>query len=193
MKKLVESRLPTEKGRFRIMAFGSEGDRFPHVVLNTEWASNDVPIVRIHSECMTGDLFHSSRCDCGQQLDGALTAIAKEGGVLIYLRQEGRGIGLVEKLRAYNLQDEGLDTMQANEALGHPVDARDYAAAIAILLDMGLPSVRLLTNNPEKVQALETGGIHVTERVPLNFEAGPENTSYLRVKKALMGHWIDTE
>ena len=174
------------------MAFGSEGDRFPHVVLNAEWAANEVPIVRIHSECMTGDLFHSSRCDCGQQLDGALEAISKEGGVLIYLRQEGRGIGLVEKLRAYNLQDEGLDTMQANEALGHPVDARDYDAAIAILLDMGLSSVRLLTNNPEKVQALEMGGIHITERIPLNFEAGPENKSYLRVKQALMGHWIDT-
>ena len=190
MKRLVESRLPTAVGSFTILAFGEEGDLFPHVVLKSTLESDAAPVVRIHSECMTGDLFGSARCDCGQQLNRALDSIAKEGGALLYLRQEGRGIGLVEKLKAYNLQDKGRDTIQSNEELGHPADARGYEDAVAILKDLGWDAVQLMTNNPLKMEALNAGGIEVVKRLPVIIPAGKENADYLHVKQSLMGHLL---
>ncbi|MBV42386.1 MAG: GTP cyclohydrolase II [Crocinitomicaceae bacterium] len=171
-------------------AYGDEKDLFPHVVLHAPVARGVVPLARIHSECMTGDMFHSTRCECGEQLDRSLEEIGKKGGVLIYLRQEGRGIGLVEKLKAYNLQDEGLNTIEANEALGHQSDSRSYEVAARILKDLKIPVIRLMTNNPLKVKALEAFGIEVKERVPLVIEARPENAGYLEVKRAAMGHYL---
>jgi 3,4-dihydroxy 2-butanone 4-phosphate synthase/GTP cyclohydrolase II len=171
-------------------AYGDEKDLFPHVVLHSPAARGAVPLARIHSECMTGDMFHSTRCECGEQLDRSLEEIGKKGGVLIYLRQEGRGIGLVEKLKAYNLQDEGLNTIEANEALGHQSDSRSYEVAASILKDLKIPVIRLMTNNPLKVKALEAFGIEVKERVPLVIEARPENAGYLEVKRAVMGHYL---
>lgn len=192
MKKLVEARLPLDAGGYQVAAFGTEGDLHPHLALISDTKSKErAPLVRIHSECMTGDVFGSTRCDCGAQLDQALVRIGKEGGCLIYLRQEGRGIGLVEKLKAYNLQDDGLDTIQANEALGHPADARTFEAAAAILKALNLAEVRLLTNNPEKVNELEANDITVVKREPLVIAPLAENAAYLEVKKTLMGHWLD--
>lgn len=190
MKRLVESRLPTSVGSFTILAFGEEGDLFPHVVLMSTLESDAVPVVRIHSECMTGDLFGSARCDCGQQLNQALHSISQEGGALLYLRQEGRGIGLVEKLKAYNLQDKGWDTIESNEELGHPADAREYDDAVAILQDLGWDSVQLMTNNPLKIEALNAGGIEVVKRLPVVIPPCKENADYLQVKQSLMGHLL---
>jgi 3,4-dihydroxy 2-butanone 4-phosphate synthase/GTP cyclohydrolase II len=145
----------------------------------------------VHSECLTGEAFGSLKCECGPQLDAALETIQRDGGVVVYLRgHEGRGIGLINKLRAYRLQEDGLDTLDANLALGLPIDARDYGAATAILQDLGIQSVRLLTNNPEKVRQLEERGIEVTERVPLVVGVGAFNESYLETKRDRMGHSI---
>lgn len=191
MKKLVEARLPVPNAQFTMIAFGEEGDAHPHIALvasSTDGAT--APLVRVHSECMTGDVFGSSRCDCGQQLDFSLAKIAEEGGCLVYLRQEGRGIGLVEKLKAYNLQDEGMDTIEANEALGHEADSRSFDAAAAILKELRLTTVRLLTNNPQKVKELEENGIRVERREPVVIAPVKENEAYLAVKKAAMGHWL---
>ena len=192
VKKLVEARLPVPRAQFTLIAFGEEGDRYPHLALVAPVTANGKePLVRVHSECMTGDVFGSTRCDCGEQLDSALEQIGKEGGCMVYLRQEGRGIGLVEKLKAYNLQDEGMDTIEANEALGHSADARSFRAAAVILKELGFPSVRLLTNNPQKVSELESNGIEVVSREPLIIAPVEENAAYLAVKKAAMGHWLD--
>lgn len=172
-------------------AFGEEGSQQPHVVLHRgldALAGRRVP-VRIHSECMTGDVFASRRCDCGAQLVAALGHFREEGGVLIYLRQEGRGIGLVEKLRAYNLQDEGLDTFEANVARGHAPDARDYAVAVNILGALDVHSVGLLTNNPDKVKALKEAGLDV-ERVPVAVHSHEDNEAYLKAKTDIAGHWL---
>jgi GTP cyclohydrolase II len=153
-----------------------------------------IPLIRLHSECLTGDVLGSLRCDCGQQLDAALELIAQApAGVLLYLPQEGRGIGLANKIRAYALQDEGLDTVDANLALGLPVDRRDYAAAANILHSLGLSQVRLLTNNPLKEAALERHGIHVAERVPLTIPPNSVNQHYLRTKADRMGHLLAFE
>lgn len=189
MKKLAESRLPTEYGSFRMIAFDSGIGEFPHLVMYAEHTPKDQPVnVRVHSECMTGDVFGSLRCDCGEQLHSAMHTFGKEGGCLIYLRQEGRGIGLVNKLKAYNLQDEGLDTVSANVALGFHADERDYAPAIEILNTLGIKKLRLFTNNPEKVEAFEGTGITVTERVPIEVAPQKESESYLRTKQEQMGH-----
>jgi 3,4-dihydroxy 2-butanone 4-phosphate synthase/GTP cyclohydrolase II len=148
----------------------------------------------VHSECLTGEAFGSLKCECGPQLDAALEAIQEGGGVVIYLRgHEGRGIGLINKLRAYRLQEDGLDTLDANLALGLPIDARDYSAATAILTDLGISRVRLLTNNPEKVRQLEAHGITVSERLPLVVGVGTGNTGYLDTKRQRMGHTIDDQ
>jgi len=150
------------------------------------------PLVRLHSECLTGDVLGSLRCDCGQQLDFALRLMASEGsGLLLYLRQEGRGIGLVNKIRAYALQDEGLDTIDANLALGLPVDGREYASAAQVIKHLGLTTVRLLTNNLAKCRALEAGGIRVAERVPIAVPANPVNLGYLQTKAERLGHVLD--
>ena len=174
-----------------MIAFGEEGDLHPHIALVASLADGAaVPLVRVHSECMTGDVFGSTRCDCGQQLDLSLDHIGAEGGCLIYLRQEGRGIGLVEKMKAYNLQDEGMDTIEANEALGHQADARSFDVAAEILRTLSMLEVRLLTNNPKKVKELEENGIRVVKREPVVIKPVKENEAYLAVKKAAMGHWL---
>ena len=191
MKLLAETRLPTAFGTFDLLAFESEFDDFPHVVLRSLVASNEDSVnVRVHSECMTGDVFGSRRCDCGEQLHTALDVFGQAGGLLIYLRQEGRGIGLVNKIKAYNLQDEGLDTIKANHALGFHADERDYEPAIAILKTLGISKIRLYTNNPEKVDAFKETGIEVLERVSIEIEPNTENASYLRTKRQDMGHFL---
>jgi 3,4-dihydroxy 2-butanone 4-phosphate synthase/GTP cyclohydrolase II len=163
-----------------------------HVAIVSGTPAADGTLVRVHSECLTGEAFGSLKCECGPQLDAALATIQREGGVVVYLRgHEGRGIGLINKLRAYKLQEDGLDTLDANLALGLPIDARDYGAATAILQDLGIESVRLLTNNPEKVRQLEEHGIDVAERVPLVVGVGVFNEGYLETKRDRMGHVID--
>ena len=195
LEQVAEAEFPTRWGRFRIFGFaGHYPDRVEEAVvlkigdLNTEPA----PLVRIHSECLTGDVFDSLRCDCRAQLELALTRIAEEGrGLLIYEHQEGRGIGLLNKLRAYELQDAGADTVEANQRLGFEVDLRSYELPGAILRHFGLSKVRLLSNNPEKVEAVERAGVQVVERVPCLVEAIDSTEAYLRTKKDKMGHLID--
>lgn len=187
-----ESELPTEFGHFRIAAYTSADPAARELVVlerRTERASADrTPLVRLHSECLTGEVFGSHRCDCGPQLETALQRIAAEGGALVYLRQEGRGIGLAEKIRAYALQDQGMDTVEANLALGHPADGRRFGAAAAVLRDRGYHEVRLLTNNPEKEAALANAGIHVADREDLSVGVTEVNRSYLQTKVAKLGH-----
>ena len=190
--RVVETVLPTGAGRFRCLGYveRSRGTEHLALVLGEDPFDGPPPLVRVHSECLTGEAFGSRRCDCGPQLESAQQLIAAEGrGVIIYLRgHEGRGIGLINKLRAYSLQDDGLDTLDANLALGFEGDARDYRAAAAILADLGVESVRLLTNNPQKVSGLVAGGIDVVERVGLEPGAVPDNLRYLRTKADRMGH-----
>lgn len=187
---LTEAALPTRFGDFRIAAFQVDGDPAEAIALiHGDVGGGAVPLVRLHSECLTGEALGSLRCDCGDQLDTALARIAEAGcGVLVYLRQEGRGIGLVNKLRAYALQDGGLDTVDANLALGLPVDAREYGSAAAVLRTLGVRRVRLLTNNPAKRRALEEAGIDVVERVAVEVVPNPTNARYLLTKAARMGH-----
>lgn len=187
---LAEAELPTAYGVFQLAVFAIEGATFDLIALRRGEIAGDLPtLVRLHSECLTGDTLGSLRCDCGEQLALALTMIGQAaGGVLLYLRQEGRGIGLVNKIRAYALQDGGLDTVDANLALGFPADNRDYASAASVLRYLGIRSVRLLTNNPAKQRALEQHGLRVAERVPLMIPARPENLGYLQAKTARMGH-----
>jgi len=196
VERLVEVELPTAAGHFRLIAFRERGagpGQEPHLALVAGDLDGPEPVLcRVHSECLTGDVFGSARCDCGEQLDRALRAIAEEGrGVLLYLRQEGRGIGLLDKLRAYRLQEQGLDTVEANHQLGLPADARDYRVAADMLADLGVRSVTLLTNNPRKIDGLERNGIAVRERIPLRVVPGPANRNYLRTKHLRMGHLLD--
>lgn len=187
----AETNLPTALGNFKILAYAtSPQEPQPDIVLVSEKKSADksAALVRIHSECMTGDVFHSLRCDCGEQLDYALKKINEEGGVLIYLRQEGRGIGLIDKLKAYKLQDSGLDTIEANKILGFADDERHYQHAAKILFDLKIKKVRLLTNNPLKITELEKLGIDIVSREPIVIAPGNENERYLNTKKLLMGH-----
>jgi GTP cyclohydrolase II len=188
----AEATLATRFGAFKIAVFNVEGAPGEVAALTRGPLHGDtIPLVRLHSECLTGDVLGSLRCDCGQQLGAALELIASApAGVLLYLPQEGRGIGLANKIRAYALQDQGLDTVDANLALGLPVDRRDYAAAAHILLSLGLQQVRLLTNNPAKSAALEKHGVQVVERVPLAVPPNPINLDYLRTKADRMGHLL---
>ena len=191
MELLAQTRLPSKWGEYVISAYGEKGDRFPHVALHRglEALSGEFVPVRIHSECMTGDVFGSRRCDCGDQLSTALGHFREIGGILIYLRQEGRGIGFVEKLEAYNLQDAGMDTYEANVARGHQEDARSYEVAAEILKKMEVDRVRLLTNNPEKVNSLQAFGFEV-EREPVVIEPNDDNKAYLKSKADVKGHWF---
>ena len=190
----TEARLPTTRGEFRAVGYTSLVDGTEHVALvhGDVTGQQDVP-VRVHSECLTGDVFGSLRCDCGEQLHAAMDAVQDEGhGVVIYLRnQEGRGIGLVPKLRAYVLQDEGLDTVEANTALGLPADAREYSAAASIIKELGIESVHLISNNPAKKQSLENFGVSVTGRIPVQPPATKDNARYLQTKRDKMGHQLD--
>lgn len=192
VEELVRARLPIRHGQFTVHCYRSALDHRDHVALvkGDVGGAADV-LVRVHSECLTGDVFGSTRCDCGEQLELALDRIGRsECGVLIYLRQEGRGIGLIQKLRAYNLQDEGLDTVEANLRLGHGADERDYVVAALMLQDLGVRSVRLLTNNPRKIADLERDGVVVSERVPIEIPHHLENLRYLKTKADKMAHLL---
>jgi len=183
----ANARLPTRYGEFRIIAFDNELDFKEHAAIVKE-PYGEVPLVRIHSKCLTGDTLASLKCDCGSQLANSLRMIAQEGGILLYMDQEGRGIGLKEKIKAYELQDRGLDTVEANEALGHKADERTYEAAFQMLRALGVSKVRLITNNPAKAKALEEFGIEVVEIVPAPPEVTEYNRTYLKVKAEKLGH-----
>lgn len=186
--KISSSRLPTQFGDFDATVYRDAQGK-EHMALTMGDLTDGAPLVRLHSECLTGDVLGSIRCDCGEQLQSALARIAEDGrGALLYLRQEGRGIGLGNKIKAYALQDEGLDTVEANHQLGFPADARDYGVAVAMLNDLNISSLRLLTNNPEKRDFLRTHGIHVVERIAHQVQPHPENLDYLQTKVSKMGH-----
>ncbi|WP_446007802.1 bifunctional 3,4-dihydroxy-2-butanone-4-phosphate synthase/GTP cyclohydrolase II [Candidatus Electrothrix sp.] len=190
----VESRLPTlHAGEFKVIAYTNDVDSFEHVALVKGEINPDEPVmVRVHSECLTGDVFGSARCDCGAQLQAAMSMVEQEGsGVILYMRQEGRGIGLVNKLRAYNLQDQGLDTVEANEHLGFKPDLRDYGIGAQMLRDLGVRKMRLLTNNPKKIIGLEGYGLEAVERLPIEVLCECENMNYLRCKRDKMGHILE--
>jgi len=192
VRRVAEAQLPTKFGDFVAIAYRSAIDADEHVALvRGDLAAGGPVLVRVHSECLTGDVFHSLRCDCGEQMELALQMIADDGrGVLLYMRQEGRGIGLHNKIKAYSLQDKGLDTVEANEKLGFPPDLRDYGIGAQILVDLGIQELRLLTNNPRKVVGLEGYGLKVVERLPIVVEPHPKNVRYLETKQKKMGHLI---
>jgi 3,4-dihydroxy 2-butanone 4-phosphate synthase/GTP cyclohydrolase II len=192
VERVVATNLPTAYGEFSAVGYRSLIDEKHHVAMvKGDVAGKPDVLVRVHSECLTGDVFHSLRCDCGEQLAAALAQIEREGeGVLLYLSQEGRGIGLLNKLRAYRLQEDGLDTVQANIELGLPADLRDYGIGAQILGDLGLTSIRILTNNPKKIVGLEGYGLSVSEQVPIEAVPNPHNEAYLRTKRELLGHTL---
>ena len=194
VKRAAVASLPTDHGAFHIHAYESQLDGQTHVALvRGEIGDGKDVLVRVHSKCLTGDVFHSARCDCGAQLDAAMAAVAKEGrGVLLYLNQEGRGIGLANKIRAYELQDQGLDTVEANERLGFKADQRDYGIGAQILSDLGIKTMRLLTNNPRKFVGLQGYGLAVSEAVPLEIPANDSTRKYLKAKKDKLGHKLSS-
>jgi 3,4-dihydroxy 2-butanone 4-phosphate synthase / GTP cyclohydrolase II len=192
VERVVETGLPTAFGEFTAVGYRSLVDNKHHVAMvKGDVSGKPDVLVRVHSECLTGDVFHSLRCDCGQQLESALAMIEREGeGVLLYLAQEGRGIGLLNKLRAYKLQEDGLDTVDANLKLGLPADLRDYGIGAQILADLGLTSIRILTNNPKKIIGMEGYGLSVTDQLPIQSVPNPHNESYLRAKRERLGHTL---
>ncbi|MGE5355979.1 MAG: GTP cyclohydrolase II [Deltaproteobacteria bacterium] len=192
MHRIAEAWIPTELGRFKMITYSHDtDDRMPNIAMIHENTDIEKPVyVRIHSECLTGDLFDSLRCDCGPQLARAKEIIAEKEGIIIYLRQEGRGIGLINKLEAYNLQDKGLDTVDANLILGFHSDERDYTDAINILKDLNIKNIILLTNNPDKIDAFDGSGINIIKRESLIIDSNIQNEKYLAAKKERMGHLI---
>jgi 3,4-dihydroxy 2-butanone 4-phosphate synthase/GTP cyclohydrolase II len=194
IKRSVETELPTAFGPFRAIAYTSSVDDRPYLALVKGDIDTTPTLVRVHSSCLTGDVFHSLRCDCGEQLDRAMQLIQEEGkGVLLYVQQEGRGIGLVNKLRAYALQDDGADTVEANEMLGFAADLRDYGIGAQVLADLGLHKLRLLTNNPRKIIGLEGYGLEIVEAVPIRTAPNPYNARYLSTKRDKLGHLLPEE
>lgn len=191
--KQAEANVPTEYGTFKMMAFAeSKEDWMPQIVLVAEGTDWSQPVnVRFHSECITGEVFHSKKCECGQQLDASMRYIQKNGGIIIYLRQEGRNIGIINKLKAYALQEKGLDTVQANLELGLPADDRDFSSAIEILKQLNITEINLLTNNPDKMKFVEDSDIKLLKRIPLQMEANENSEGYLRTKKDYFGHLLE--
>ena len=190
----METSLPTRFGEFRVRAYENEVENLTHMALvfGEPEGKEDI-LVRVHSACLTGDAFHSLRCDCGDQLESSMAAIAEEGeGVLVYMQQEGRGIGLLNKMKAYHLQDEGFDTVEANEQLGFPADLREYGLGAQILRDLGLSRIRLLTNNLDKVEGLQSFGLKVSERLPLEVEPNGVNDRYLETKREKLNHVFES-
>lgn len=193
IKKQAEAPIPTQYGEFNSIAYSIDHEeKMPHMVfINPTTAFDKTVNVRIHSECMTGDVFGSFRCECGEQLQGAMEYIANKGGILIYLRQEGRGIGIINKLHAYTKQDEGFDTAEANKVLGFGYDDRTYEDAVTILKDLNVQAINLITNNPDKIKAIEESGIYVNQRIALHIEPKAQNMGYLKTKKEKFGHQLD--
>lgn len=193
IERAAETVIPTEYGEWKTIAYKSSIDPDEHIALVMGDVADSGPVlVRVHSQCLTSDVFGSRRCDCGEQLDKAMSMIAKEGkGVIVYMRQEGRGIGLHNKLRAYALQDEGMDTVEANHALGFAADRRDYGIGMQILIDLGVKDIRILTNNPSKRAGLEGYGLNLVERVPIEIEPNPHNVRYLETKRTKLGHHLE--
>ncbi len=189
----AEANVPTQFGVFRMIAFAEDpSDWTPHLALIAEGTDLNKPVnVRFHSECITGETFHSHKCECGLQLDAAMDYAQRNGGIIIYLRQEGRSIGIINKLKAYALQEEGLDTVEANLRLGLDADSRSFAPAIEILNILGVKEVKLITNNPQKIKAVEDSNIRLVERVALKIEAYTESQSYLQTKRDYFGHLLD--
>lgn len=193
VEKVAEARLPTEFGEFRIAGYKSLiSDEEFVCVYKGEFDENTAVPVRVHSQCLTGDVFHSTKCDCGQQLQFAMKTIEKTGsGAIVYQQQEGRGIGIINKIRAYALQDEGADTIEANELLGLEVDSREYEQCVEIIKDLGIRKVKAMSNNPEKLKAMREGGLEIIERVPIEFKPSKDTQKYLSVKKFRMGHLLN--
>ena len=195
LKLQAESNVPTQFGEFRMMAF-SEDDKnwMPHMALIAKDTDLEKPTnVRIHSECITGEVFHSKKCECGEQLDSAMKYMQENGGIILYLRQEGRNIGIINKLKAYALQEKGLDTVQANLQLGLPADNRDFSVAIDMLEQIGVKSVNLMTNNPEKIKFIKDSNIAYNSRIPLQIKSNDASASYLKTKRDYFGHLLDDE
>ncbi|MGZ5273622.1 MAG: GTP cyclohydrolase II [Kaistella sp.] len=191
----AEAQVPTDYGNFRMIAFSEdETDWMPHMAIIAENTDLGKPVnVRFHSECITGEVFHSKKCECGQQLDAAMKFIHENGGIIIYLRQEGRNIGIINKLKAYALQEKGFDTVEANLQLGLPADDRNFSEAIEILNILEVKNINLLTNNPEKMKIVEDSNIHLNKRIPLQINSTSDSESYLKVKKDYFGHLLEDD
>lgn len=191
----AEANVPTDHGNFRMIAFSEESsDWMPHMAIIAEHTDFSKPInVRFHSECITGEVFHSKKCECGQQLDAAMKYTHENGGIIVYLRQEGRNIGIINKLKAYSLQEKGFDTVEANLKLGLPADDRNFSVAIDILNILDVKNINLLTNNPEKVKFVEQSNINLNSRIPLQIPANDSSREYLQTKKDYFGHLLDEQ
>ncbi len=191
----AEANVPTDQGNFRMIAFSEDsGDWMPHMAIIAEHTDFSKPVnVRFHSECITGEVFHSQKCECGQQLDAAMKYMQENGGIIVYLRQEGRNIGIINKLKAYSLQEKGFDTVEANLQLGLPADNRNFSVAIQILNILNVQNINLLTNNPEKVKVVEESNINLNLRIPLQIPANNSSRAYLQTKKDYFGHLLDEQ